>query len=205
MSDETCACDNRHTDDDTPFSHHPYCIVGHQRDDTPPHGIERPDVLGSDLDRIRSMLYPTFDEADLDTLAATWLRLDTARAELDVICRDLSNRVGSMLADVDYNPKDGYRLPNGEIISHYQPAVRERWQGRALLRNLSTPMVDAETGEVIPVIPLDVLTQIVPGVATDEQTSSKWKTTGLKNLDVHPDDYRSREWAEPRVQKGPKR
>lgn len=174
-------------------------------DDTPPHGIERPDVLGADLARIRDMLHPTFTADDLDTLAATWLRLDAARAELDVICRDLSNRLGSMLADVDYNLKDGYRLADGSVISHYQPAVRERWQGRALLRNLSTPMVDAETGEVIPVIPLDVLTQIVPGVATDDATSSKWLTTGLKNLDVNPDDYRSRQWAEPRVQKGPKR
>lgn len=35
VSDDTCACDMRHPDDDSPFSHHPYCIVGHQRDEPP--------------------------------------------------------------------------------------------------------------------------------------------------------------------------
>lgn len=204
MSDDTCACDMRHPDDDSPFQHHPYCIVG-QRDDTPPHGIPRPDILMADLARVRDQLHAGIADDELDGLAMTWARLDKAKAELDVIVRDLSNRLGSMLADADYDPKQGYRLPNGDIVSHYQPAVRERWQGRALLRNLATTMVEPETGEVIPVIPLAVLCDIVPGVATDDQTSSKWKTTGLKNLDINPDDFRSREWGEPRVQRGPRR
>jgi len=34
-------------------------------DDTPPHGIERPDVLGADLARIRAMLHA---DADIETL-----------------------------------------------------------------------------------------------------------------------------------------
>ena len=164
--------------------------------------------ITTDLDDVAKMLVDAdiigvSDE--LDDLAEGWMHIERARATLDVISRDLSNRIGSMLADVDYDPKEGYRLASGEVISHYQPAVQERWQGRALLRNLSTEMVEPETGEVIPVIPLAVLTEILPGVGTDEQTSSKWRTTGLKNLDVNPDDYRSRQWAEPRVKRGPKR
>lgn len=145
------------------------------------------------------------DDVGMDTLAEAWVLLEQARANLDVLCRDLSNRVGVILADADYDPKEGYRLSSGTVISHYQPAVQERWQGRALLRNLSSEMVEPATGEVVPAVPLSVLTEILPGVGTDEQTSSKWKTTGLKNIDVNPDDYRTRQWAEPRVKLGPKR
>jgi hypothetical protein len=29
VREDTCACDMRHPDDDSPFTHHPYCIVGH--------------------------------------------------------------------------------------------------------------------------------------------------------------------------------
>ena len=174
-------------------------------DDTPPHGIDRPDVLGSDLAHIRQLLHADADIETLDELAGLWARLNTAAAELSVIVRDLSQRVGSMLSDVDYDPKDGYRLPDGTIVSHYQPAVKERWQGRKLLRTLSTPMIDPDTGEAIESIPLRVLTDIIPGVASDDMTSSKWWTTGLKNIDIEPDDFRSRQWDEPRVKLGAKR
>lgn len=171
-------------------------------DETPPYGIPRPDILMADLARIRDMLHAGIADDELDGLAATWLRLDTARIELETVCRDLCLKVGSMLADADYDPKQGYRLPNGEVVSHYQPSAKERWQGRRLLRDLSTPMVDPATGELHDVVPFSILTQIVPGTASDELTSSKWGTTGLKNLDVDPNQYRSREFAEPRVKKG---
>lgn len=29
-TEEPCSCDNRHPDDDSPFEHHPFCIVGHR-------------------------------------------------------------------------------------------------------------------------------------------------------------------------------
>lgn len=162
-------------------------------------------TIVDDLARIRGMLHTDPDVSTLDELAGLWLQLDTALSELSVLHRSLSQQIGSMLADVDYDPKDGYQLPDGQIISHYQPSVRERWQGRALLRNLATEMVEPETGEMIPAVPFTVLADIIPGVGSDDMTSSKWRTTGLKNLDVPIDDYRSREWDEPRVKKGPKR
>ena len=174
-------------------------------DDTPPFGIPRPDILMADLARIRDMCHAGIADDELDGLAETWLRLDTARVELEQVVRDLALKVGSMLSDADYDPKQGYQLPNGEVVSHYQPSAKERWEGRRLLKDLSTQMVDPATGEVIDVVPFSVLTQIVPGTGSDELTSSKWGTTGLKNLDVDPDRYRSREWQEPRVKKGPKR
>lgn len=163
------------------------------------------DDLSADLARIRDLLHADPDPDSLDELAGCWLQLDTALAELSVIVRDLSQQVGSMLADADYDPKDGYQLPDGQIVSHYQPSVKERWQGRALLRNLSTEMVEPATGEMIPAVPFTVLADIIPGVKSDDLTSSKWSVTGLRNLDVNVDDYRSREWAEPRAKKGPKR
>jgi len=175
---------------------------------TSPDVSDQRDVLADDLERVRHLLYADAELDDLDETAMLWLRLKQAADELDVLLRELSQDVARRLADLPferYNPKDGYPLPNGEIVSHYQPSVRERWQGRALLRNLSTTMIEPDTGEVIPVVPFDVLTQIIPGTKSDELTSSKWSTTGLKNLDVNPDDYRSREWGEPRTQKGARR
>ena len=174
-------------------------------DDTPPHGIDRPDILGHDLARIRALLHADADIEGLDEHADLWHRLNTAAAELAVIVHDLTQQVGAMLADTGYDPKDGYRLPDGTIISHYQPAVKERWQGRRLLRALSTSMIDPDTGETVESIPLRVLVDIIPGVADETAVSSKWRTTGLKNLDVDPDDYRTREWGEPRVKIGPRR
>lgn len=143
-------------------------------------------------------------DLDVDEYGTIWLRLDNARRDLDMIVNDWANATGHRLADIDYDRRVGYTLPNGEIIRHEQSST-ERWQGAQLLRDLGHTMIDPDTGEQIPAIPVAVLEQIVPGVATDRQTSSKWRTTGLSNLGVDPDDYRSREWKPPRAQRGARR
>ena len=64
-------------------------------DDTPPHGIDRPGILGHDLARIRALLHVDADIEGLDEHAAAWHRLNTAAAELAVIVHDLTQQVGA--------------------------------------------------------------------------------------------------------------
>ena len=141
---------------------------------------------------------------DLDELAMVWLRLDELRRELGVLVDDFAANVGDKLSDMPYERKDGYLLPNGERIHHVQRSTT-RWEGHRLLVDLSTDVVDTTTGERFAAIPTDVLTQIIPGTATDKLTSSTWGVSGLSNVGVDPDDYRQREWKPPRAQKGPGR
>lgn len=143
-------------------------------------------------------------DLDLDELATVWMALDDARRVLDVIVNDYAVNVGEKLADMPYERKDGYQLPNGELVHHAQRAS-EKWAGRRLLGDLSTMLIDPDTGEQTPAIPTVVLEQIVPGTADDKLTSSRWGITGLVNLGVDPDDYRTREWKRAKVQRGPGR
>ncbi len=137
----------------------------------------------------------------IDELAARWKRIRDVARILAVVERDYCNAVGDLLADREYSRKDGYPLADGTRIRHEQRTT-EKWQGRRLLRAISTPMVDPSTGEVTEAVPLRVLADIIPGVGTDDQTSSKWKLTGLRNIDVDPDDYRTVEWKPPHAELG---
>lgn len=162
--------------------------------------------LGIDLSSLEDAVQDVqpleeFAESELPALADRWLRIRSAARDLAVIERDYANAVGSRLADVEYNRSEGYELPDGTRIRHEQ-ARSERWEGRKLLRTLSTPMVEPSSGELIESIPLKVLADIIPGVGTDDQTSSKWKLTGLRNLDINPDDYRTIEWRAPHAELG---
>jgi len=146
------------------------------------------------------------DDLDLtlDELAETWLVLEAAAKELSVIVNDLAVNVGLKLSDMPYERKDGYRLPNGELIHHEQRAL-QRWAGRQLLLDLSTWYADTMSGETVQAIPTEVLLDIIPGVATDKLTSSNWRISGLQNVDVDVENYRTREWRQPRAAKGPGR
>lgn len=138
---------------------------------------------------------------DLDSLADRWQRIREMSRQLSVIERDYALAVGSILADMEYNRAEGFPLHNGTRIRHEQSKT-ERWQGRRLLRALSTPMVEPSSGEVVESIPLKVLADIIPGVASDDATSSRWRTTGLRNIDINPDDYRETVWGQPRAELG---
>ena len=154
-------------------------------------------ALDQDIARAR-------EAGDLEALAAAWVTARECAAALAVYERDLSVAVADLLSDVDYDPKTGYQLDDGTVIHHRQTAS-EKWRGRALLRHLSTPMIDPDTGEQLEAIPLRVLVDIIAGVADDNATSSRWRTTGLRNLDVDPDMFRTREWQPARTYLGVKR
>jgi hypothetical protein len=140
-------------------------------------------------------------EHDLDELAERWLALRESHRTLGVIIDAYAIEIGRRLDSIPYVKKDGYQLRCGEII-HHQSAATERWDGTRLLGAISTDMVDPATGEVSAVVPLRVLADIIPGV---RGTSSRWLLAGLKNIDVDPDDFRTREWKPPKAVTGPGR
>lgn len=141
---------------------------------------------------------------DLDGLALRWLRLRTLRDQLAVLVTDFEHNVGAKLSDMPYEPTDGYRLPNGQLV-HHNYSSTDRWQGRQLLHDLGMPAVDPASGEMISAVPVKVLEQIVPGTATDALTSSNWSTRGLQNLGIDPEDYRTREWKPAKARTGVRR
>ena len=156
-------------------------------------------------DRIRNICDAGVQGDGLDEVADNWVMLHTAHRELGVLVDDYALAAGTMLSDQEYDLKTGYELPDSTLVHHAQRRSKVQWRGRSLLRHISTEMVEPETGEVTTAIPLSVLCDIIPGVASDESTSSKWLLGGLRNIDVDPDDYRHSEWAPVRVVLGAKR
>lgn len=135
----------------------------------------------------------------LDERGTRWARLRCLHRELGVLVDEYCHDLGAQLADTEYVRKDGYRLSDGTVIVHHQSST-ERWQGRKLLRSLSTDMIEPTTGEAMPAVPLATLVEVLPAVDTDDATSSRWKLSGLRNLDIDPEVYRSRDWKPPRAE-----
>ena len=142
-------------------------------------------------------------QLDIETLAERWLQLRQAHRQLGVLINEYETIVGSKLDRLDYDPTEGYEIA-GERIHHSFPST-DRWQGRQLLSDLGIDVVDRDTGEQLRAVPVEVLTQIVPGTGSDELTSSSWSVRGLHNLGVDPTDYRTREWKPPKARYGVKR
>lgn len=140
----------------------------------------------------------------LDEIGDVWARLHEAHRQLGVLVDEYATTAGRYLADVEYDPKEGYTLPSGVVV-HHATASTDRWEGRRLLTDLSWEMVDPDTGETHQAVPTFVLEQIVPGTASDTLTSSKWGSRGLQNLGIDPDQYRSRDWKQPKLRPGVRR
>lgn len=126
---------------------------------------------------------------DLNERGERWVRLRELAAELAVLIDEYTVDLGNNLEHETYDRREGWELPDGTRVVHRHPAT-ERWEGRKLLRTLATETIDPDTGETSFTVPLSVLVDILPGVATDDATSSRWKLAGLRNQDINIDDYR---------------
>ena len=156
----------------------------------------------AELDQLAATIADKIDTYTLDELAEVWAMWDELHRTLGVLVRDLSVAVASKLADVDYDPKVGYELPDGTVIHHRQ-SPREKWQGRDVIAALAHDYIDPDTGEVWPAVPVAVLWDVLPAMGEDA-TSARFRTTGLKDHNVDPDRFRSREWEQARTYRGPK-
>ena len=166
--------------------------------DTPPNEITPPNEL-DDLQTAIRAIPPTVVHDNLDDLAGTWATLKHLSDELAVTVNDYAVAVGSALRDAGIDAKDGYELPSGRRVT-WRAAITEQWAGRRLLRAISTEMIDPATGEVTHAVPLSVLADVIPGVATEDATSSRWLKTGLQNIDVDVDEFRTVTWRQPRAE-----
>ena len=169
----------------------------------------------ADLVRIRADLHhlitaERFEVDDWETSAEVWDRLDRIVAELRVMAHSEAVKAGTGLGTVDYNRREGFTLTNGTVI-HHQTTNAEEWKGQRVWRALSTDYVDPATGEMVAAVPLRTLTDTVPGCASDELTSSKWRVTGLREVlgagdrKWQPDEYRTRTPKATVIRRGPGR
>jgi hypothetical protein len=152
-----------------------------------------PDVLATAVDDLGTTEPPD----DRDDLIAAWDRLEQIHRELGVIVRDYATRAGDMLDGGEYiHPAIG--------PVHAAQTKSERWRGYHLVDRLARPLVDTDTGEIVPAVSVRVLRDVLPACGGEDQTSSRWRTTGLRGL-VDVDQYRTVEYGPAMIRRGPRR
>lgn len=140
----------------------------------------------------------------LEETVRTWRTLNEAERILRTVQRAWSHQAAAMLRHS--GEASGYEI-DGHPVHQTRP-VRTQWDGYGVLAALRTRMVDPN-GELVDAIPTSVLAEVIPGVIVKKTgqpgTWSNWAVTALRNLDIDPDDYRTREWGPPEMKEGPGR
>ena len=140
------------------------------------------------------------DDIALNDLLQEWDAIQEAETMLRERRRRWELAAGSALADVDYDPRQGYDFGGRDTVWHYQPRS-DKWNGEGVLDDICRDLIDPATGEQTTGLTRDVLDQVLPAV-TGGATSSKWKTTALPKRVV--DRRRSSDWKDPVVKLGRK-
>lgn len=86
-------------------------------------------------------------------------------------------------------PRGGLPMLGIGVVNRRAAYRAESWHGEMLLTDLSRPLVDPESGEVVKALPLDVAKDLLPQASS---TSAKWKTTHMAKHGIDPDNYRTR-------------
>jgi len=153
--------------------------------------------LGAELDRAYAVVQAIDNREPMSTpdLVALWLDVDHLARELGQVLKllheDASDRVFTEIPDVSWT----YTSSVGEPVHLARGYAAERWSGYELADRLAVDVVDPETGELLRAVPVEVVRRHVPGCATADTTSSKWRTTGLAELVPDWRRYRSRDEA----------
>ena len=148
-------------------------------------------------------LLPTEPDWDgnLDDLLRQWDTLDEAAGMLRTAIRKWALAAGDALADLEYDPREGYDFGGRKPVHHAQ-TPREKWDGNAVLNQLGRLLVDGE-GELIEAVPRSVLDDVLPAVECGK-TSSKWRSRKLTEHGVNLRQVRSRDFDDPTVRLGTK-
>lgn len=134
------------------------------------------------------------DWDDVDNTIDAWDTLDRIRAMIAVHVRDLSTRAAKLLPTAEYDAATG--------TYHKTTPRTEKWDGFGVVGALGEPFIDADTGELVRAVPVDVLREVLPACGPGA-TSSKWKRRALAaHMDV--ERYSTVEWGTPVVVRGPK-
>lgn len=133
-----------------------------------------------------------------------WQDLAAVRADLEIVYRDVENDATEALVErLRETGEPALETPLGVVhVGTSRPG--DRWEGHKLLAALARHVADPSTGEMIRAVPLDVLRDVVPGCASDNLTSSRWRITSLRSY-VDPYNYVERGAPVPVIRAGPPR
>lgn len=144
------------------------------------------------------------DDLSRDDVVTLWLDLTHAADVLRDVIKLVADDASGRLLDRD-DPRAVYETPQGETV-HLAPGYApERWRGREVVQRLGQPgrIIDshgAMTDETV--VPVWVLLDVLPGCGEYDQTSSKWRTTGLRRHLPDWRRYRSRDDAPLVIRRG---
>lgn len=124
-----------------------------------------------------------------------WQDVREAVGQLAIVVRDIETDATEALVEITRETGDDELETILGPVYVGLTSPTERWRGYDLLGALSSPVVDAATGELIRAVPLDVLRDVVAGCASEDLTSSKWRKTAVKR---HLDFRRYYDRDEPR-------
>jgi len=134
---------------------------------------------------------------DLDTAIEVWNRLDRLMIDLAVLRRDharvLARRVDNEQTVI---------TRDGSVTIHRDVPRNEKWDGHRVLGELAAPLIDADTGEVVEAVDVEVLRRVIPA-CVQGQTSSRWKITELRKEMQNPEHLRSVEYGDAVIARGP--
>lgn len=78
---------------------------------------------------------------------------------------------------------------DGIGVLQVRTSSSDKWDGPALLRRLTSRLVDPVTGEAVNAIRTEVLDKVLPQASS---ASASWKVTGLQQIGVDPDQFRDK-------------
>lgn len=128
-----------------------------------------------------------------------WIQLTFAieglrkiKADLDTLLRDCENDVARLMPE-----KKVYIDGLGEI--ERRTTITRKWESEELLHNICRlALIDQDTGEV----PMDLLHRVTAllKASLPVTASLNWRVTGLKDLDIDPDDFSDKTFGRQTIQ-----
>jgi hypothetical protein len=132
-------------------------------------------------------------------LCALWLDLSRAVDDLQSVLRTVRYDASDALVTLlDGSGADVIETPSGwaKLGREYTPT---HWRGWELCDAIADDLVDVRTGEITRAVPVDRLRDVLPGCATDQLVSSKWRSEVGRYVPL--DRYRQQTpWRERRPQ-----
>lgn len=132
------------------------------------------EALDRDLDSDADVMSPV---ERIDLYAAA----DLAALALGIVLRKWRHDAAVALADLDVKRGDTYNT--GLTVARRTTSRQggDHWRGYALCDALAIDAIDADTGEKVRAVPVDVMRETVAGCARDDLTSSRWSAMAVNH------------------------
>jgi hypothetical protein len=136
-----------------------------------------------ELTRTSSYAYALITNEDVMAPAERidlWIVARDVLDELAIAVRHLQTDATLALADLGVKPGGLHPAMGGIVKRGTRRVGTDQWAGHALVGALGVDLVNPATGEIVRAVPVEVVREVVPGCATEELTSSRWRATGLR-------------------------